>query len=72
MDSKSGRKGGNRESPPKREDPEPEELEIDAANDAAGGPTTASHSAGLSSSLRAKDEAAEDASNEVAGARKDP
>jgi len=34
------------------EDPAPEELEIDFANDSMGGPTTASHSAGLSSGLQ--------------------
>jgi hypothetical protein len=33
------------------QDPDPAELEIDQANDEMGGPTTASHSAGLSSKL---------------------
>ena len=36
----------------KRQDPEEAELEIDAANDSIGGPTTKSLSAGLSSTLR--------------------
>ena len=53
MDAKQPQDHGNSEDAAER-DPKPEELEIDAANDAAGGPTTASHSAGLSSSLRPK------------------
>jgi len=56
MDAKQAQSNGDRETPQEREDPKPEELEIDAANDAAGGPNTASHSAGLSSSLRPKQE----------------
>lgn len=36
-------------------DPDPSELEIDAANDSMRGPTTASHSAGLSSALEPDD-----------------
>ncbi len=54
MDIKQPGSADDREAAQEREDPKPEELEIDAANDAAGGPTTASHSAGLSSSLRPK------------------
>ena len=57
----------DREAAQEREDPKPEELEIDAANDAAGGPITASHSAGLSSSLRPKQE---DAGGEAGAASK--
>ncbi len=58
MDAKQPH-NGDRETPQEREDPKPEELEIDAANDASGGPTTASHSAGLSSTLRPKQEDAD-------------
>jgi hypothetical protein len=65
MDTKQPQSNGDREAPPERDDPKPEELEIDAANDAAGGPTTASHSAGLSSTLRPKQE---DADGDEAGA----
>jgi hypothetical protein len=56
MDAKQPQSNRDREAAQQREDPKPEELEIDAANDAAGGPTTASHSAGLSSSLHPKQE----------------
>ena len=65
MDAKQPQSNGDREARHERDDPKPEELEIDAANDAAGGPTTASHSAGLSSSLRPKQE---DAGRGEAGA----
>jgi hypothetical protein len=58
MEAKQPQRAGDREASEEREDPKPEELEIDAANDAAGGPTTASHSAGLSSSLRPKQDEA--------------
>jgi hypothetical protein len=61
MDAKQPQSKGDREAPQERDDPKPEELEIDAANDAAGGPTTASHSAGLSSSLRPKQEDGDEA-----------
>lgn len=63
MDAKQEQSKG--EAPHERDDPKPEELEIDAANDAMGGPTAASHSAGLSSSLRPKQE---DAGDDEAGA----
>jgi hypothetical protein len=66
MDAKQTQSAGDRE-PQEREDPKPEDLEIDAANDVAGGPTTASHSAGLSSSLRPKQE---DAGGEAGAAPK--
>jgi hypothetical protein len=65
MDAKQPQSKGDRETPQERDDPKPEELEIDAANDAMGGPTAASHSAGLSSSLRPKQE---DAGGDEAGA----
>lgn len=67
MDAKQPQSAGDHDSPHERDDPKPEELEIDAANDAAGGPTTASHSAGLSSSLRPKHE---DADGEAGAAQK--
>ena len=61
MNAKQPQSAADREAPQEREDPKPEELEIDAANDAAGGPTTASHSAGLSSALRPKQDEADTA-----------
>jgi len=41
-------------------DPDPAELEIDQANDESGGPTAASHSAGLSSKLQPRGVPAEE------------
>ncbi len=40
----------------KRQDPTEDEMEIDAANDRMGGPTTESLSAGLPSTLRTSEE----------------
>lgn len=45
-------------------DPDPADLEVDAANEAMGGPTTESHSAGLTSELRPA-ETAEDGNSKL-------
>ena len=47
--------------PDRHDDPEESELEIDAANDSIGGPTTGSLSAGLSSEIQPADDEDEEA-----------